>query len=220
MREGTATFPTREHAARSPLATHLYEIDGITGVFFGADFITVTKADDQHWAWLKPPILGAIMEHFTSGRPLMEDEHTGAGVGTGSDCDETDIGVQEPVSDTPQELIDQVQKLIEERLYPAVHGSGGDMCLRSKRCRTSWTPCPSPVSIPREVRPSDGFWTSASIRRWPATVPAPTIGLGRSATGVMMIPIPAAGVLRHIAGIEAARAPATIDDVTIGMPLL
>jgi Fe-S cluster biogenesis protein NfuA len=131
MREGTATFPTREHAARSPLATHLYEIDGITGVFFGADFITVTKADDQHWAWLKPPILGAIMEHFTSGRPLMEDEHTGAGVGTGSECDETDIGVQEPVSDTPQELIDQVQKLIEERLYPAVHGSGGDIEFHS-----------------------------------------------------------------------------------------
>jgi hypothetical protein len=74
MREGTATFPTREHTARSLLATHLYEIDGITGVFFGADFIAVTKADDQHLAWLKPPILGAIMEHFTSGRPVMKDE--------------------------------------------------------------------------------------------------------------------------------------------------
>ena len=50
-------------------------------------------------------------------------------------------------------------------------------------------------------------------------MPAPTIGLDRSATGVMMIPIPAAGVLRHIAGIEAARAPANIDDVTISIPI-
>jgi len=131
MRESTANFPTRENAARSPLASRLFEIDGVTGVFFGADFITVTKADDQDWACLKPPILGAIMQHFTSGQPLMEDDHTGAGVGTGSECDETDIGVQEPVSDTPQELIDQVQKLIEERLYPAVHGSGGDIEFHS-----------------------------------------------------------------------------------------
>ncbi len=73
MRKGTASFATREDAARSPLASRLYEIDGVTRVYFGADFITVTTADDQDWAWLKPPILGAIVEHFTSGQPVMKD---------------------------------------------------------------------------------------------------------------------------------------------------
>ena len=131
MREGTANFPTREDAARSPLANRLYETDGVTGVFFGADFITVTKADDQDWASLKPPILGAIIEHFTSGQPVMKDERAGAGNGNGSEGDEPDLETQEPVSDAPQELIDQVRELIEERLHPTIQGAGGDIELHS-----------------------------------------------------------------------------------------
>jgi len=129
MREGTANFPTRKQAARSPLANCLYEIDGITGVFFGADFITVTKADDQDWAWLKPPILGAIIEHFTSGQPVMKDERASAG--NGSEGDEPDFEAQEPISDAPQELIDQVRELIEERLHPAIQGAGGNIGFHS-----------------------------------------------------------------------------------------
>jgi Fe-S cluster biogenesis protein NfuA len=131
MREGTANFPTREDAARSPLANRLYEIDGVTGVFFDADFITVTKADDRDWAWLKPPILAAIMEHFTSGQPVMADEHAAAGNGSGSEDGEPDFEVQEPVSDAPQELVDQVRELVGDRLKPAVHGSGGDIEFHS-----------------------------------------------------------------------------------------
>ena len=129
MREGTANFPTREDAARSPLANRLYETDGVTGVFFGADFITVTKADDRDWASLKPPILGAIIEHFTSGQPVMKDERAGAG--NGSEGDEPDFEAQEPVSDAPQELIDRVRELIEERLHPTIQGSGGDIEFHS-----------------------------------------------------------------------------------------
>jgi Fe-S cluster biogenesis protein NfuA len=129
MGEGTANFPTREDAAGSPLASRLYEIDGVTGVCFGTDFLTVTKADDQDWAWLKPPILGAIMEHFTSGQPVMKDERAGAGNGGGSEGD--DFEAREPVSDAPQELIDQVRELIEERLHPAIQGAGGDIELHS-----------------------------------------------------------------------------------------
>ena len=129
MREGTADFPTRKHAARSPLAKRLYEIDGVTSVFFGADFITVTKADDQDWAWLKAPILGVIIEHFTSGQPVMKDERAGAG--NGSEGDEPDFEAQEPVSDAPQELIDRVRELIEERLHPTIQGSGGDIEFHS-----------------------------------------------------------------------------------------
>ena len=127
MREGTANFPTREDAARSPLANRLYEIDGVTGVFFDADFITVTKADDQDWAWLKPPILGAIMAHFTSGQPVMKDARAGNGGGSEGD----DFEAQEPVSDAPQELIDQVRELIEERLHPTIQGAGGNIELHS-----------------------------------------------------------------------------------------
>jgi Fe-S cluster biogenesis protein NfuA len=131
MREGTANFPTREHAARSPLANRLYEIDGVMGVFFGADFITVTKADDQDWAWLKPPILGAIMKYLASGQPVMKDERAGAGNGGGSEGDEPDFEAQEPESDAPQELIDQVRELIEARLHPAIQGAGGDIGFHS-----------------------------------------------------------------------------------------
>ena len=127
MREGTANFPTREDAARSPLANRLYEIDGVVGVIFGADFITVTKADDQDWAWLKPPILGAIMAHFTSGQPVMKDARAGNGGGSEGD----DFEAQEPVSDAPQELIDQVRELIEERLHPTIQGAGGYIELHS-----------------------------------------------------------------------------------------
>jgi Fe-S cluster biogenesis protein NfuA len=90
----------------------------------------VTKADDQDWAWLKPPILGVIMEHFTSGQPVMKDERAGAGNG-GSEGDEPDFEVPEPVSDAPQELIDQVRELIEARLRPAIHGAGGEIELHS-----------------------------------------------------------------------------------------
>jgi len=129
--KGTANFLTREGAARSPLASRVYEIDGVTGVFFGADFITVTKADDQEWVLLKPPILGAIMEHFISGQPVMEVERAGAGDGSGSEGGEADFGAQEPVSDAPQELVDQVRELIETRLQPAVHDSGGDIEFHS-----------------------------------------------------------------------------------------
>ena len=131
MREGTANFPTREDAARSPLANRLYEIDGVTGVFFGPDFITVTRADDQDWAWLKPPILRAIIEHFTSGQPVMKDQRADAGNGDGPEGNGPDFEVQEPVSDAPQELIDQVRELIEERLHPTIQGAGGDIELHS-----------------------------------------------------------------------------------------
>ncbi len=127
MREGTASFASREDAARSPLASRLYEIDGITRVFLGADFITVTTADDQDWTWLKPTILGAIMQHFTSGQPVMEAAPADAGNGGG----EPDFAAQEPVSDAPQELVDQVRELIETRLQPSVHDSGGAIELHS-----------------------------------------------------------------------------------------
>src|SRR5919205_4275337 len=72
LASGTLDMRDPAEAARSPLAERLFGIKGVSGVFFGADFITVTKADGE-WQQLKPAILGAIMEHFMSGGPLISD---------------------------------------------------------------------------------------------------------------------------------------------------
>jgi Fe-S cluster biogenesis protein NfuA len=124
MKEGTAEFPSPTDTERSPLARRLHAIDGVKNVSFGADSITVTKADDQDWALLKPPILGAIMDHFTSGQPVIEDER--------EDTDgDSDFEAAEPVSDAPQEQIDQVTELIETRLQSAIRDMGGDIAFHS-----------------------------------------------------------------------------------------
>ena len=112
MESGTANFPTRESAAASPLAGRLYEIAGVNGVFFGADFITVTKTDDQEWHVLKPSVLGLIMEHFTSGSPLFTD---GGAVSAHAASDEDD------------ELVAQIKELLDTRVRPAVAQDGGDI---------------------------------------------------------------------------------------------
>ena len=70
-------FSNREAAARSPLAERLFAVPGVTGVFYGSDFVTVTKADGD-WQHLKPAILGAIMEHYMSGAPLLADGSAGS----------------------------------------------------------------------------------------------------------------------------------------------
>src|ERR1700683_1035007 len=73
MPSGTATFTTPEAAARSPLAERLFALPEVSGVFLGGDFITVTKADESDWFHLKPAVLAAVMEHFTSGQPAVLD---------------------------------------------------------------------------------------------------------------------------------------------------
>merc|ERR1711974_220089 len=86
LEAGTADFPSAEAASKSPLATRIFAVDGVTGVFFGSDFVTVTKADATDWDHIKPAILGAVMEHYQSGLPVMDGgeeiapahaEHTG-----------------------------------------------------------------------------------------------------------------------------------------------
>src|SRR5438874_12988560 len=89
MESGTANFPERGAAGRSPLAERLFELPEVTGVFLGADFITVTKNGDSEWHQLKPAVLAAIMEHFTAGRPVIIGEAgetaAGAEVGEGNE---------------------------------------------------------------------------------------------------------------------------------------
>jgi Fe-S cluster biogenesis protein NfuA len=113
MQSGTANFPDRDSAARSPLAERLFQIDGLTGVFLGSDFIAVTKADDQEWHLLKPAILGIIMEHFTAGRPVVSGEDSQS--------------AQASESGEDSEVVTQIKELINTRVRPAVAQDGGDI---------------------------------------------------------------------------------------------
>jgi Fe-S cluster biogenesis protein NfuA len=111
-----ADFPDRTSAARSPLAVALFEIPGVSRVFFGADFISVTKSDGD-WRHLKPAILGAIMEHFTRGIPLMTS--------SGQDAEHAAA-----VSEEDAEIVEQIKELLETRVRPAVAGDGGDIIFK------------------------------------------------------------------------------------------
>ena len=120
LASGTMEFNDRAAAARSPLAARLFEVPGVTGVFYGADFVTVTK-DDSDWQHLKPAILGAIMEHYMSGGPLMAD-----GSIDGDDSDEAD----EFFNEADAETVEIIKDLIETRVRPAVANDGGDITFR------------------------------------------------------------------------------------------
>tara|TARA_Y100000813_G_C24019658_1_gene284522 strand:- start:56 stop:607 length:552 start_codon:yes stop_codon:yes gene_type:complete len=111
MDQGTANFADQASTQRSPLAKALFEIEGVTGVFFGHDFITVTKAEDKDWDTLKPRILGGIMEHFTQGRPVIAED---SAEGSDSDADDS-------------EIVTQIKELLETRVRPAVAQDGGDI---------------------------------------------------------------------------------------------
>lgn len=103
-------------AAASPLAERLFAISGVAGVFFGADFISVTKADAE-WQHLKPAILGAIMEHFMSGAPLLRE-------------DASEAREDEFYEAHDEETVEIIKELIETRVRPAVAGDGGDITFR------------------------------------------------------------------------------------------
>jgi Fe-S cluster biogenesis protein NfuA len=118
---GTMEFASREAAARSPLAERLFGVPGVSGVFYGYDFVTVTKADGD-WQHLKPAILGAIMEHYMSGAPLLAD----GSAGNDEASDEEDEFFNEADADT----VATIKDLIETRVRPAVANDGGDITFR------------------------------------------------------------------------------------------
>ena len=119
LETGTLDMRDAEDAAKSPLAERLFAISGVDGVFFGSDFITVSKADGE-WQQLKPAILGAIMEHFMSGAPLLKSGETS---GDGDDADE----FFEPAD---ADTVAQIKDLIETRVRPAVANDGGDITFK------------------------------------------------------------------------------------------
>jgi Fe-S cluster biogenesis protein NfuA len=140
LESGVADFTSRDAAQRSPLARLLFEIDGVAGVFLGSDFVTVTKSGDKSWQVLKPMVLGAVMDHFTSGVAVMEGE---AEAETSDDAEFNDESVD-------GEIVAQIKELIDTRVRPAVAQDGGDIIYKGFKngtvylnMRGSCAGCPS-----------------------------------------------------------------------------
>lgn len=142
LSDGTADFRKKDAAATSPLATRLFDIDGVEGVFLGSDFISVTKGPAE-WQHLKPMILGAIMEHYLSG-----DSVAGA-----SGANDTDQGTFDPKD---AEIVATIKELLETRVRPAVAQDGGDIIFSGFRdgvvylhMRGACSGCPSSTATLR-----------------------------------------------------------------------
>src|ERR1051325_6847745 len=113
MGSGTANFPERGRAAsRSPLGERVFQLPEVGGVFLGADFITVTKTEDSDWRQLKPAVLAAIMEHFTSGHPVIVGSPEAPGA--------------EAAAEEDDEIVAQIKELLETRVRPAGAMDGGE----------------------------------------------------------------------------------------------
>ncbi len=116
---GTRDFRSPEDAEVSPLASRIFAVNGVTGVFFGQDFVTVTK-DTVDWPHIKPAILGAIMEHYMSGAPVL-----GAG-------DEA-VEEEEFFDEADAQTVSVIKELIDDRVRPAVANDGGDITFQGYR---------------------------------------------------------------------------------------
>jgi Fe-S cluster biogenesis protein NfuA len=142
LEDGSAEFRSQDEAAPSPLALRLFEVPGVSSVFFGNDFITVTKEERDEpgfeWQHLRPAILGAIMEHYTSGRAVIEGTH------------DTSAGPEEFFEEGDGQIVDTIKELLETRVRPAVAQDGGDITFRGFKegvvylhMRGSCAGCPS-----------------------------------------------------------------------------
>lgn len=123
MTSGTRDFASPEEAEASPLASALFSLGDVTGVFFGRDFVSVTAAPGVGWSGLKPDVLGILMDHFLAGVPLFNAASAGFSV---------------PAEDEPSfaddpadaDIVEQIKELIETRVRPAVANDGGDIVYR------------------------------------------------------------------------------------------
>ncbi len=117
MIKGSAEFTSSEVAEKtSPLAARLFKVVGVTGVFLGSDFITVSKGPDADWADMKPALLAEIMEHFTRGEDVIKDEHLQAATAPRTAASEHD-----------SEIVKQIVEILDTRIRPAVAMDGGDI---------------------------------------------------------------------------------------------
>jgi hypothetical protein len=120
---GGVTFSSardaRAGSPSSPLASAIFRVEGVAAVFFGSDFITVTKAEEADWQRLRPRVLGAIMEHYLAGLPVIE--------GTEQAEEDEDFAPEDG------EIVTQIKELLDTRVRPAVAGDGGDIIFRGFR---------------------------------------------------------------------------------------
>jgi Fe-S cluster biogenesis protein NfuA len=140
----TADYRSKAEAAASPLASQLFEIEGVTGVFLGSDFISVTKGDAE-WPHIRPAILGAIMEHYMSGAPMI-----------GGGLDSADDDADEQYDPRDEETVRTIKELLDTRVRPAVANDGGDITFHGFRdgvvylhMRGACSGCPSSTATLR-----------------------------------------------------------------------
>jgi Fe-S cluster biogenesis protein NfuA len=142
LSDGTADFRSKGDATASPLATRLFAIDGVDGVFLGSDFISVTKGNIE-WQHLKPMVLGAIMEHYMSGAPATDEE----------DANDSAAENYDPEDES---VVATIKELLETRVRPAVAQDGGDITFSGFRdgvvylhMRGACSGCPSSTATLR-----------------------------------------------------------------------
>ena len=123
MGAGTADFASPGSAGRSPLARALFDLPGVARVFFGGDFVTITKGEEIGWQALKPQVLGVLMEHFVAGLPVIDHSLGGT----------ADDELDEDVDPADAEVVEQIKELLDTRVRPAVAGDGGDIVFRGFR---------------------------------------------------------------------------------------
>ncbi|MDG6093585.1 NifU family protein [Acetobacter sp. AN02] len=117
--QGTIDFVSPDSVAgRSPLAEVLFDLPGVSRVFMGSDFVSVTKSDEADWAELKPEILSTLADHFAAGRPCVEDSQA---------------VTEDPILPGDEEIVQQIKELLDTRVRPAVAGDGGDIVFRGYR---------------------------------------------------------------------------------------
>ena len=127
MESGTRDFASPQDAEASPLAQALFDTGMVTGVFFGADFVSVSAPPGTDWSALKPQITGVLLDHFVSGAPLFAPG-TAAGISVPAEDEEM---LEDDPADA--EIVAQIHELLETRIRPAVAGDGGDIQYRGFR---------------------------------------------------------------------------------------
>lgn len=115
METGVAEFTSEDQAKTSRLATQIFALGNITRVFYGADFVSVTKTDDAEWDILKTRIMSAMMDHAMTGLPLFEEGH------------DPQAGSSQTINEDDDEIVKQIKELIENRVRPMVAQDGGDI---------------------------------------------------------------------------------------------
>ena len=121
MEEGTAFFQNKSDCSNSPLASKLFSIEGVAGVFFGSDFVTITQEENSDWQILKPMILGAIMDHYNSGEQTIIDSE---------DDSENDATTLTESANENSTIIKKIKELLDTRVRPAVAMDGGDIVFQ------------------------------------------------------------------------------------------